>query len=250
MAIYDKPVRLLMHEMANAFALKPSESFTRQRAIDWFANNYPKIKLGTITAHLFRLSTNAQSRLNYNAKPGDDDLFFQLESGRYRLYSAENDPEPIHHTFDGKPALPRDEVDANTKGSAEFAYERDLQNYLVKNLQIIDRGLTLYEDDGINGIEFPVGGRYIDILAVDQNNNYVVIELKVSRGYDRVVGQLMRYMAWIKKNQADDGQQVRGIIIARDISEDLLLSCSLIDDVQLFEYEMSLSLSEIGIEKA
>jgi len=53
----------------------------------------------------------------------------------------------------------------------------------------------LYEDEDINGIEFPVGGRFIDILVLDGNNDYVVIELKVSRGYDRVIGQLMRYMA-------------------------------------------------------
>jgi hypothetical protein len=39
-------------------------------------------------------------------------------------------------------------------------------------------------------IGFPVGGRIIDILAVDKGGRYVVIELKVSRGYDRVVGSI------------------------------------------------------------
>jgi endonuclease len=243
MAIYEKPVRLLMHEMAAAFALKPRDSFTRQRAVDWFADHYPKIKSGTITAHLVRLSTNAPSRLHYNAKPGDDDLFFQIDGGRYRLYSSENDPAPIHQN-DGS-VVPPDADESDTQQSAEFAYEKDLRNYLAKNLPILESGLALYEDDGINGIEFPVGGRYIDILAIDRNNDFVVIELKVSRGYDRVIGQLMRYMAWIQKNQADNGQKVRGIIIARDISEDLLLACSLLGGVQLFEYEMSLSLSEV-----
>ncbi|WP_145304436.1 endonuclease NucS domain-containing protein [Crateriforma conspicua] len=248
MAIYDKPVRLLMHDMASEFALQPGEAFTRQRALDWFAEHYPKIKQGTITAHLIRLSTNAQSRLHYSAKPGDDDLFFQIDSGHYRLYSTESDPAPICTVNGRKPTLPTGEDESEIQPSNEFAYERDLRNYLSKNLSIIEAGLTLYEEEGINGIEFPVGGRYIDILAVDHTNSYVVIELKVSRGYDRVVGQLMRYMAWIKKNQADSGQRVRGIIIARDISEDLLLACSLLDDIQLFEYELSLVLSEVGKE--
>jgi len=31
---------------------------------------------------------------------------------------------------------------------------------------------------------------------------------------------VMRYMAWIRKNQAEPGQQVRGVIVAREISED------------------------------
>jgi len=58
----------------------------------------------------------------------------------------------------------------------------------------------------------------------------------------------MRYVAWIRKHQADPNQQVRGIIVAREISEDLLLACSLIPDVKLYEYQLSLSLKEIQRE--
>jgi RecB family endonuclease NucS len=106
--------------------------------------------------------------------------------------------------------------------------------------------LKLYQDEGITGVEFPVGGRFIDILAVDAKGTLVVVELKVSRGYDRVVGQLMRYMAWIRDNQAEPGQQVRGIIVAREISKDLLLACSLLSGVALFEYELSLELKRVS----
>jgi len=48
MAIYEKPVRLLMKDMVTAFALQPGQSFTRQEAIKWFKEKYPKIKTGTI----------------------------------------------------------------------------------------------------------------------------------------------------------------------------------------------------------
>ena len=73
----------------------------------------------------------------------------------------------------------------------------------------------------------------------------MVIELKVSRGYDRVVGQLMRYVAWVKQNLAEDAQKVRGMIVARQISHDLILACSLVPDVELYEYELSLSLKRV-----
>ncbi len=86
MAIYDKPVRFLMRDMADAFALSDGQSFTKQQAIDWFAEHYPKIKVGTITAHLIRLSTNAQSRLHYNAKQTEDDIFYQIDGSHFRLY--------------------------------------------------------------------------------------------------------------------------------------------------------------------
>ena len=95
------------------------------------------------------------------------------------------------------------------------------------------------------GVEFPAGGRFIDILAVDPNGGYVVIELKVPRGYDRTVGQLRRYMGRIKMHHAEPAQAVRGIIVARGISEDLVLACSGLSDVALFEYEMSVSLKKI-----
>ena len=244
--IYAKPVRLLMKDMADAFALQPGQSFTKQQALDWFNQNYSKIKTGTVHCHLIRLSTNAPTRIHYNAKPQEDDLFFQLEGGHFRLYDPARDPAPIHQAT-AKPddKLPIEE-DAEPAGSAEFAYEADLRNYLAKNLSIIEPGLKLYQDEGITGIEFPVGGRFIDILAIDAKGSLVVIELKVSRGYDRVVGQLMRYMAWIRRNQAEPGQQVRGVIVAREISEDLLLACSLLQGVQLFEYELSLKLNPVN----
>jgi hypothetical protein len=53
-------------------------------------------------------------------------------------------------------------------------------------------------------------------------------------------------MAWIRKNQAEPGQQVRGMIVAREITEDLLLACSELAGVQLFEYELSLRLKSVN----
>ncbi|MGK7888231.1 MAG: endonuclease NucS domain-containing protein [Leptolyngbyaceae cyanobacterium] len=247
MAIYDKPVRFLMKDMVDAFGLRNGQSFVRQQAIEWFSQHYPKIKKGTITAHLIRLSVNAPSRLHYSPKMDEDDLFFQIDSNHFRLYDAKQDPSPIHDVTGAtkRKDLEDLEEEISLEISTEFAYESDLRDYLAKNLQVIEPQLRLYEEEGITGVEFPVGGRFIDILAVDCNGNFVVIELKVSRGYDRVIGQLLRYMAWIQKNQAESEQKVRGIVVAREISEDLMLACSLMPNVELFEYELSLSLNRV-----
>jgi hypothetical protein len=92
------------------------------------------------------------------------------------------------------------------------------------------------------------GGRFIDILALDAQRCFVVIELKVSRGYDRVIGQLLRYMAWIEKHHAEPGQRVRGIIATREISEDLKLACAYLPNVSLYEYELSVSLQKVVVD--
>lgn len=248
MPIYEKPVRLLFKDMIKALEVKSGELITREQVFSWFRDNYPKIKEGTIAAHLLKMSTNASSRVHYNVSlAGDDDLLYQIDSQRFRLYTPEADPPPIYEKEKG---AGREDVEEETEPAVEvgeFPYEKDLQNFLAKNLSLVEPGLHLYEEEEITGIEFPVGNRRIDILAVDENGDYVVIELKVSRGYDRVIGQLLRYVAWIKKYQADPEQKVRGIIIAREISEDLLLACSQLDNIDLYEYELSVSLHSVGL---
>jgi hypothetical protein len=246
MSIYAKPVRLLFRDMIEDLGIGQGEVLTRGQVYSWFKEKYPKIKDGTVSAHLLRMSTNAPSRLHYGVNPqGNDDLLFQIDSQRFRLYDPTSDPTPIYTketTEDGG----EDGDGEHPSGASEFAYEKDLQNFLSKNLPLIESGLHLYEEEGITGVEFPAGNRFIDILALDKDDNYVVIELKVSRGYDRVVGQLLRYMAWIKKNQAESGQSVRGVIVAREISDDLLLACSELDNVDLYEYQLSVSLHRIS----
>ena len=95
-------------------------------------------------------------------------------------------------------------------------------------------------------MEFPAGGRFIDILAVDAQGHYVVIELKVSRGYERVMGQLLRYMAWVKHN-FDSGKKLRGMIVASEVTEDLVLAASLVPDVSLYKYEPALKVAPVPL---
>jgi RecB family endonuclease NucS len=101
-------------------------------------------------------------------------------------------------------------------------------------------GLKLYIDEkGKKGIEYPAQGRFIDILALDGNNNFVVLELKKSKGHEEVVGQISRYITWVQENLAKAEQKVRGLIICQKITEDLRLACKITDKIELFEYTVS-----------
>jgi len=139
-----------------------------------------------------------------------------------------------------------EEEDELIEEDNEFAYENDLQNYLIKNLGVIERGLKLYESEGgQSGVEFFVPGtsRRIDIFAVDQNGLYVVIELKVSRGYERVVGQTLFYQSSIRTHFHQE--RVRAIIVAREISPELKAATQCLSDFELFEYQLSLTLTKV-----
>ena len=259
--IYDRPTRALLKEMLAQWNLAPNETFAAQRAVDWFANNYPKLKPGSIRAHLVQASTNDKSRLHHPATNTTDDLLFKVGTAEYRLYDPASDPAPVHQS--GKVEMQKagggvitvvqeeDEdaavaVDAALASSSQFALEKDLQRYLAYNLHLIEPGLTLFQDEEITGLEYPAGGgRRIDILAKDKAGGFVVLELKVEKGYDRVVGQLLRYVNWVRKELAEPGQRVRGIIVCRAMSEDLILACASITDIELFEYALQVTVSKV-----
>lgn len=257
MPIYEQPTRVLMHDFARA-QLQPGQIFNKRLAVDWFAERYPNIKANTVQMHVDGMAINSTLRVHHpSIRPGSGhDLFFKVARGQYRLWDETHDPQPVYaeglvnREMQLEPRLQeQDEEDEGDDSrnalSNEFGAERDLQNYLAKNLSALEPGLTLYDDEGLRGVEFPAGGRRIDILAVGADGGYVVIELKVSRGYDRVIGQIMRYMAWVKQNMAD-GKPVRGIIVASAITEDLKLAASLIGGVRLVEYELSFKLKSVA----
>jgi hypothetical protein len=59
------------------------------------------------------------------------------------------------------------------------------------------------------------------------------------------IGQLLRYTNWVRKELAEPGQRVRGIIVCRTMSEDLILACSGIKDIELFEYRLQVTVTRV-----
>jgi hypothetical protein len=261
MTIYERPTKSLMADRAKA-SLKPGQTFPRADAVRWFAQHYPKIKPGTVSLHVEHMAINSPSRKHFpNVRPGSGhDLFFKVGSDRYRLWDPETDPAPSYKddlgpgkggtgdtgaraSYAGPDSEEADEEETGAAATA-FAFERDLRGFLARNLSLIEPGLQLYEEEGIGGEEFPAGGRFIDILAVDKEGGYVVVELKVSRGYDRALGQLLRYMTWVEQNMGP-ARRTRGFIVAREITDDLKLAAARVADVRLIEYRLSFELRPV-----
>lgn len=253
MSIYDHPTKILMRHFAKE-RLKPGQIFDKGDAVGWFSENYPKVRSTTVQMHVEGMAVNSTVRKHHpNIRPGSEhDLFFKVGPGKFRLWVPETDPAPIYRDSLAGPKagarVEKEEVEGEGEGEGEeaiaaqgFAFERDLRNYLSKNLNVVEAGLSLYKDEEFEGIEFPVGGRFIDILAVSKAGDFVVIELKVSRGHEKTIGQLLRYMGWVQKNLAA-GKGVRGVIVASEITEDLKLATSQIRNVRLLEYELSFKL--------
>jgi restriction system protein len=128
-----------------------------------------------------------------------------------------------------------DEEEPISEESQEFALERYLEDFIVTNFDGIFQGqLTLYRDpEGNIGQQYPtdVVGR-IDILAKEpSNNSFVVIELKKGRESDVVVGQILRYIGWVKEELCEEGQTVRGLIICKEEDDKLKYALKPVQDL-------------------
>ena len=141
-------------------------------------------------------------------------------------------------------ATTEDETEAGTK----FALEEQLRDYLAENLGILESGLSLWPVENGDAVEFQVDeqgpSRRIDILAKDRDGLPVVIELKVSRGHEKTVGQALYYRARIKKRFA--AERVRIFIVAAEISPELRLAASEVSDVRWFEYSLAVKVTAIS----
>lgn len=117
--------------------------------------------------------------------------------------------------------------------------ENELENFLVDNLSLIDRDLKLYKDEqGKSGRQFSTEVGDIDLLC-KKRNDFVIIELKKGRSSDKVVGQISRYIGWVKEKLAN-GNNVIGIIIVHDYDQKLKYAVLANPSIDLKYYKISI----------
>src|SRR5439155_24219921 len=90
---------------------------------------------------------------------------------------------------------------------------------------------------------------FIDILARDRTTgDFVVIELKRDRTDDEVVGQLSRYMGWIKERRATPaGLGVRGIIVVHEVTPKLRAAALAHHNEDLYTYDLAIALQPVAL---
>lgn len=101
----------------------------------------------------------------------------------------------------------------------------------------------IYQDGELISQQFQTDIGKIDILAKDKiTKSHVVIELKKNQTSDDTIGQLARYMGWIKKNKKDDN--VKGVIVAGQFDNKLDHARIMLANTEVFLYEVNFQLKE------
>lgn len=133
--------------------------------------------------------------------------------------------------------------DESIEDPSVFALEQHLEHFLVENWKStqLAKRFNIYEEDGeVIGQQFPTDTGPIDILALSKDKKtLLVIELKKGRASDRVVGQIQRYMGYIKDELAEKWQDVSGIIIALEDDQRIRRALSVAQNIEFYRYEIS-----------
>jgi restriction system protein len=126
--------------------------------------------------------------------------------------------------------------------------ESHLEEFLIHNWESTELGKKfdlIIEDGEMVSQQYKTDIGSIDILAKDkETSSYVVIELKKGQTSDDTIGQLTRYMGWIKKNKNDSN--VKGVIVVGQYDQKFDYAQEMLANVEVYIYEISFKLNNFG----
>ncbi|OGH91251.1 MAG: hypothetical protein A2534_05145 [Candidatus Magasanikbacteria bacterium RIFOXYD2_FULL_39_9] len=139
-------------------------------------------------------------------------------------------------------------TDETVEDAGIFALEKHLEDFLVQNWKSTELGkkYDIYEEGGESvGQQYPSDTGPIDILAISKDKKEIlVVELKKGRIGDVVVGQIQRYMGFVKDELVEDDQIVRGVIIAFEDDIKVRRALSVAQNIDFYTYKVSFKLEK------
>ena len=116
------------------------------------------------------------------------------------------------------------------RGEKRPLAETNLEDFVIQQLEMIEPGLRLEKR------QLPTPAGRLDLLCRDANGSYVVVELKRMQGSDQVIGQILRYMGWLKETYP--AEKVRGIVVVGRKDQALSYAAGAVPDVQVKEFKL------------
>ncbi|WP_456297591.1 endonuclease NucS domain-containing protein [Chlorobium ferrooxidans] len=124
--------------------------------------------------------------------------------------------------------------------------EKHLEAFLVANWNQTDlsQEFLIFEEDGeAVGQQYATDAGPIDILAISKDRKkLLVVELKRGRATDVVVGQVLRYMGFVKEQIAESDQTVEGVIIALEGDKKMCWALMSVPSISFYRYQISFKL--------
>jgi hypothetical protein len=157
-------------------------------------------------------------------------------------------PKPRKPTFRAErptPATPKREG-----GPSLFSVDpAELRTLLIDQPELLEPGLCLLSDSGQS-----VGARYatdvgeIDLLAVDERGDYVVVMVAERDPGTELIGDLLQRVGWVRKHLIKDGGEVRAIVLTEPLSDEVRYSAAAVAGTVDFKtYRVALTFDDLEI---
>ena len=156
--------------------------------------------------------------------------------------------EELKNLCEGKAPARLISNEETAENPSVFGLEKHLEEFLVKNWSTLDlaKKYKIYEEEGeLVGQQYETDTGKIDILAESKDGQeLLVIELKKDEASDAAVGQILRYMGYIKEQVAEKDQVVKGLIIAYDDNLKVKRALMMVQNIEFCTYKVNFSLSK------
>jgi len=147
------------------------------------------------------------------------------------------------------PQSPIVSTDPSIEDATQFAMEKYLEEFLVQNWGQTELGkeYDIYTEDGEQvGRQYQTDTGPMDILAISKDKSkLLVVELKKGRASDSVIGQVQRYMGFVVEFLAEDGQNVRGVIVALEDDLRIRRALKVAPNIDFYRYIINFKLEQI-----
>lgn len=213
----------LIGEVTSGYIYRQGENLPHRRMVKWFTRTIQRTEM-------------SQSLQNSTGSIGTVSDVTKYSEELEKLIFGKRGPSIVA-------------TDATIEDPSIFALEEHLEEFLVQNWKQTDFGKNydIFEEDGeIAGQQYPTDTGPIDILAISKNKKeLLVVELKKGRASDSVVGQVQRYMGFVKEELAESNQTVRGVIIASEDHLSIRRALQVTQNIDFYKYQVSFKLTKV-----
>ncbi len=209
-------------EIISNYQFKKGENLPHRRSVKW----YP--------------TTIARSQMSQSLQHSTGSTGFSCDITKYA--------EEIEDLISGSRPPSIVATDETIEDPSVFALEAHLEEFLIQNWKqtLLGKTYDIYEEGGeLVGQQYPSDTGPIDILAISKDKKeLLVVELKRGRASDVAVGQTQRYMGYVKDELAEEGQTVRGVIIAFEDDVGIRRALSVAQGIDFYTYRVSFKLEK------
>lgn len=210
----------LVGEVISEYFYAPGEILPHRRSVNWFPVTISRAEM-------------SQELKNSTGSAGTTSYITQYADEIQHLIGNINQPVITSS-------------DPSIEDTTSFVLEKHLEDFLVQNWSATELGqkYDIYQEDGeLVGQQFPSDTGPMDILAISKDKKeLLVVELKKGRVSDNVVGQIQRYMGYVKDELAENGQTVKGVIIGLEDDLRIKRALSVTQNIEFYKYVVSFKL--------